>query len=114
MYFNVEFPTTVADAIIPVTKGCDVSFTLNQLATGDPGQQFPRDFALGDTVYMVIAINRNTTLRPASWPRWGTSSRPCGPSSPGSDGPNYRRRCGEKLPYGNSRLSQSRASAWST
>jgi hypothetical protein len=48
MYFNVEFPTTVADAIIPVTKGCNVSFSVNQIATGD-GEKFPIDFALGDS-----------------------------------------------------------------
>ena len=39
MHFNIELPTTVADAIIPVTKGCNAPFSVNQIAGGDPGEQ---------------------------------------------------------------------------
>ena len=39
MYFNVELPTDSVNAILPVTLGCDVSFSVNQVAEGDRGEQ---------------------------------------------------------------------------
>ena len=39
MHFIVEFPTDSVSAIIPVTQGCNASFSVNQIAGGDPGEQ---------------------------------------------------------------------------
>src|ERR1700757_1665926 len=75
--------------IVPVTHGCDVSFTLGQLATADNCEQSPVNFQVGDTVTMTIEINRTTTLRidaPSTpiWPalpflpRLPTTLRPTG------------------------------------
>ncbi len=47
MYFNVELPTDAVSAVIPVTLGCNSNFTVSQITTGDPGQQFPADFKPG-------------------------------------------------------------------
>lgn len=63
MHFNIQIPTDPVSAIIPVTQGCDVSFTLDQLATADNRKQSPVNFQVGDTVTMTIEINRTTTLR---------------------------------------------------
>jgi hypothetical protein len=41
MSFNAEFPTGSVNAIIPVTKGCNASFSINQIASGDPGEFVP-------------------------------------------------------------------------
>jgi hypothetical protein len=41
MFFNVELPTDPVSAIIPVTKGCNASFSINKVASGDPGEFVP-------------------------------------------------------------------------
>ena len=63
LHFNIELPSTVADATIPVTRGCNVSFSVNQIVAADNGEQFPVIFQDGDTVYMVMETSRTTTLR---------------------------------------------------
>ena len=55
MYFNVELSDAVAEATIPVTLGCNASFTVYQINTGD-GQQYPADFSDGDSAYLNIKI----------------------------------------------------------
>ena len=62
MYFNAEFPTDSVSAIIPVTKGCNTSFTVNQVAESDPGVTVPVNFASGDSVYISV-VDRTLTVR---------------------------------------------------
>ncbi len=61
MSFNFTPPFSPVNATIPVTLGCGVSFSVNQVASGDPGVQVPINFDPGDSVYMSIEINRTQT-----------------------------------------------------
>jgi hypothetical protein len=65
LYCRIDIPEAPAGPIvIPVTQSCDVSFTLNQIATAEDDDSFslPVDFLADDTVYLSIEINRTTTL----------------------------------------------------
>jgi hypothetical protein len=62
MHFLLEFPTDPVNAIIPITLGCSSTFTVNQIATAEGGEQFPIDFKTGDSVAMAIRINSSKTV----------------------------------------------------
>jgi hypothetical protein len=62
MYFNVELPADPASAVIPITLGCNCNFIVNQIITGDIGdEQSPMSFLDGDSVTMTIEISRSQT-----------------------------------------------------
>ena len=60
MYFDIELPSPVVEATIPVTAGCSKSFNLFQQATGAAGEPYPVEFGVGDAVYISIKTRGQT------------------------------------------------------